>query len=262
MKNLDEMKLLVKMARMLGQPVDQGLLESIEREERLAKLLFKEEPTPAPILVEEKKPEPQVLIEALPSPLPEPVFEPPFPTKQDRVQQVVNVLATASPPPPNNAVRDKELDTIRKTLAEMMQKIATLSWGGGGTGVVRIGATDDFDKNSYAEGRYLRWKDGMFRLDTLTSSDVNNGTTLVEESEYYVLDDDWYIGVNYAGTVTINLPVTATNGRNLVIKDESGNCASNPIIAVGTVDNDAGGFNLQINNGAIHMVYRNGWRII
>lgn len=260
MKNLDEKKLLVKMARMLGQPVDQELLESIEKEEQLAKLLFKEEPAPIPILVEEKKPEPQVLIEAPPKP--EPLFEPPFPTKQDRVQQVVNVLATAAPPPLNNAVRDKELDTIRKTLAEMMQKIATLSWGGGGTGVVRIGATDDFDKASYAEGRYLRWKDGMFRLDTLTSSDVNNGTTLVEESEYYVLDDDWYIGVNYAGTVTINLPVTATNGRNLVIKDESGNCASNPIIAVGTVDNDAGGFNLQINNGAIHMVYRNGWRII
>ena len=248
------------MARMLGQPVDQQLLESIEKEEKLTKLLFKEK-APAPILIEENKPESQILIEA-PRPKPEPVFEPPFPTKKDMVDQVANVLKTASPPPPNNAVRDKELDAIRKTLAEMMQKIATMSWGGGGTGVVRIGATDDFDKTSYAEGRYLRWKDGMFRLDELTSGDVQNNTTLVEEDEYFVLDEDWYIGVNYAGTVTIHLPVTATNGRNLVIKDESGNCASNPIIATGTVDNDAGGFNLQINNGAIHMVYRSGWRII
>ena len=260
MKNLDEKKLLVKMARMLGQPVDQELLESIEKEEQLAKLLFKEEPAPIPILVEETIPEPQVLIEAPPKS--EPVFEPPFPKEQDRVQQVVNLLKSASPPPPNNAVRDKELDTIRKTLAEMMQKIATLSWGGGGTGIVRIGMADDIDRDSFVEGRYLRWKQGMFRLDDVTSSDVNNGTTLVDSSEYYVLDDDWYIGVNYAGTVNIYLPITAPNGRNLVIKDESGNCANNPIIATGTVDNDAGGFNLQINNGAIHMVYRNGWRII
>jgi hypothetical protein len=260
MKNLDEKKLLVKMARMLGQPVDQELLESIEKEERLNKVLFKEE-APAPVAIfEEKKPEPQVLVEAPPKP--EPVFEPPFPTKKDMVNQVANVLKSASPPPPNNPVRDKELDTIRKTLAEMMQKIATMSWGGGGTGVVRIGATDDFDKDSYGEGRYLRWKQGMFRLDDITSGDVQNSTTLVEENEYYILDDDWYIGVNYAGTVNIYLPITAPNGRNLVIKDESGNCANNPIIATGTVDNDAGGFNLQINNGAIHMVYRNGWRII
>jgi hypothetical protein len=40
MKSLEEKKLLVKMARAFNQPVDQALLESIEREERLAKLLF------------------------------------------------------------------------------------------------------------------------------------------------------------------------------------------------------------------------------
>jgi hypothetical protein len=36
MKSLEEKKLLVKMARMLGEPVDQELLESIKREEQLA----------------------------------------------------------------------------------------------------------------------------------------------------------------------------------------------------------------------------------
>jgi len=257
MKTLEEKKLLVKMAQMLGQPVDPELVESIKREEYLNRKIFeKETPPPAPVLQE------VVIMEPEPASAPKPAETNIVPAKQDLVQQVVNTLGTTSKNPLTDTYRDKEIEGIRKTLAEMMQKIATMSWGGGGTGVVRIGATDDFDKDSYGEGRYLRWKDGMFRLDELTSGDVQNSTTLVEDNEYYILDDDWYIGVNYAGTVNIHLPITAPNGRNLVIKDESGNCANNPIIATGTVDNDAGGFNLQINNGAIHMVYRNGWRII
>jgi hypothetical protein len=43
MKSLEEKKLLVKMAKMLGQPVDPELVESIEKEERLNRVLFKEE---------------------------------------------------------------------------------------------------------------------------------------------------------------------------------------------------------------------------
>ena len=258
MKTLEEKKLLVKMMKAFGQPVDQELVESIRREEEFAKLLFKEETKEeAPVLVEE-----QILIkEADPEPEPAPaqVLTPPIST--DTVTQTMNLLNTAAPKI-TSTLEKAELEGIKRTLADLMKKIGTLSWGGGGTGVVRINDQDDFDRYSYAEGRYLRWKNGMFRLDEIAAGDINNNTTVVTGDEYYVLDDDWYIGVNYPGTVTIYLPVTADDGRNLVIKDESGNCANNPIIANGTVDNDAGGFNLQINNGAIHMVYRSGWRII
>jgi hypothetical protein len=48
----------------------------------------------------------------------------------------------------------------------------------------------------------------------------------------------------------------------LVIKDESGNCAVNNITLVGNVDNDSGGAILAINNGALHMIYRSGWRVM
>jgi hypothetical protein len=69
--------------------------------------------------------------------------------------------------------------------------------------------------------------------------------------------------VNYAGPVTITLPPNPDSGRELVIKDESGNCSNNPITVVGPVDNDANGFIIQIDNGAIQLLYRgNFWRII
>ena len=73
---------------------------------------------------------------------------------------------------------------------------------------------------------------------------------------------DYYVGVNYAGPVTITLPVTATSGRTIIIKDEDGDAETYPITVSGNVDNDPGGFILQINNGAIQLIYRNGWRII
>lgn len=86
-------------------------------------------------------------------------------------------------------------------------------------------------------------------------------TRLVDTPTYIATSNDYYIGVNYAGPVTITLPNT-TDGDKLIIKDESGNCASNPITFVGTVDNDPGGVILASNNGAVHMIYRDGWRII
>lgn len=86
-------------------------------------------------------------------------------------------------------------------------------------------------------------------------------TRLVTASTDTVTASDWYIGVNYTGAVTITLP-TGAAGQELVIKDESGNCASNPITISGTIDNDTGGAVLSTNNGGIHMLYRAGWRII
>ena len=143
MKTLEEKKLLVKMMKTFGQPVDQELVESIRREEELAKVLFKEE-----IKEEKETPKEIVLIkEAEPLPPPPAVVIPP---KEELVKQVVNVLATANAN--TNIYRDKEIEGMRRTIAEMMQKISTLSWGGGGTGAVRIIDQDDLDKSTVANG--------------------------------------------------------------------------------------------------------------
>ena len=268
------------MARMLGQPVDQALLESIEREERLAKILFKEEKKEEPkIIVHEQKPsllnhepifeEPSIpkeelLIEADPidevvPPSPAPAFTPTLNT----VQSVINVLGTVASNANNNPYRDKELEGMRRTIAEMMQKISTMSWGGGGTGIVRIFDADDFDRSTVGNGKYMKWQNGWFVMDEINPYEIIHNTTLVTTNTYTVVDSDYYIGVNYAGPVTITIPAIISSGREVVIKDESGNCETHNITVSAKVDNDANGFILAVNNGAIHMLYRgDSWRII
>lgn len=258
MKNLEEKKLLVKMMKALGQPVDQELIESIRREEELTeKFLGIKKVEPEPVF-EEIKQEPAILVEADPVP-PAPAFVPP---EANTIQAVMNVLATANTAN-NNIYRDKEIEGMRRTIAEMMQKISTMSWGGGGTGAVRIYDQDDFDRSSIGNGKYLKYVNGIFTLDEINPFEIIHNTTLVTSNTYVVQDDDYYIGVNFAGSVTIIIPSEPSSGREIVIKDESGNCETHNITISGPIDNDANGAILAINNGALHMLFRGDyWRII
>lgn len=255
------------MARLLGEPVEQELLESIKREEEYAKLLFKEEPKavlqeeirnkPKSVLITEADPLPPAPAPE-PPPQPAPAFTPPV---ANTVQQVVNLLKTAGPP--QNVYRDKELEGMRRTIADMMQKISTMSWGGGGTGVVRIWDTDDFDRSSAQNGRYMRWDNGVFSLDEINPYEIVYNTTLVTNNTYVVQDSDYYIGANnQTQSVTIILPAAPPAGRMVIIKDESGRAQINPIKIDGNIDNDPGGAEIRINNGGVQLIYRNGWRIV
>jgi hypothetical protein len=91
---------------------------------------------------------------------------------------------------------------------------------------------------------------------------LDHPTTLVTTATYAVKRKDYYVGVNYAGRVTLTLPSVVKDGRYIIIKDESGRCSTYPIVVQGNVDNDPSGFILATNNGAIQMIYRNGWRIV
>ena len=145
----------------------------------------------------------------------------------------------------------------------MVQKINTLSWGGGGTGIVRVFDADDFDRSTVGEGKYMKFSNGWFVMDEINPYEIIHNTTLVTTNTYTVVDSDYYIGVNYAGPVTITIPASISSGREVVIKDESGNCETHNITVSAKVDNDANGFILAVNNGAIHMLYRgDSWRII
>lgn len=254
MKTLEEKKLLVQMMKAFGQPVDEELVASIRREEELNEKFLGIKKVVPPV-VEFPKIE---IVEAAPQP-PAPAFTPP--TVVDVVQQTVNVLNTANAN--TNIYRDRELEGMRKTLAEMVQKINTLSWGGGGTGIVRLFDADDFDRATVGEGKYMKFQNGWFVLDEINPYEIIHNTTYVTTNTYTVVESDYYIGINHAGPVTITIPAGISSGREVVIKDESGNCETHNITVSATVDNDANGFILAVNNGAVHMLYRGGsWRII
>lgn len=91
-------------------------------------------------------------------------------------------------------------------------------------------------------------------------------TTVVTSSSYVASSTDSYIGVNYAGLVTITLPASPSTGQVVMIKDESGQAgAGNRAITInpasGLIDNQSSAI-LNLNNGALQFIYRAGWRII
>jgi hypothetical protein len=130
-------------------------------------------------------------------------------------------------------------------------------------GNVRIGQLDRIWYDEHRNAFYIG--DGATLGGKLIGGGGGAGmgynTRLVTTDSYTVVQSDYYVGVNYAGVCTITLPVS-TNGDKVVIKDESGLASVNNIILAGNVDNDPGGAILAVDNGAIHMIYRDGWRII
>lgn len=270
MKNLAEKKLLVSMMQALGQPVDPALIESIRLEEELDAMLFATQQQlveeVVEEVVEEKEPEPVVLEEAAPPQPPSPFpIDPEPPTAKDLVAKSVEAISKFKPSiqtPTTEPLRETELKAIRREIEEIKKRYSTLAWGSGGGGSVLIRDMSDFVQSSVGVGKYMTWNNGMFYLDDVNTNEVLYNTTLVTSATYTIQSGDYYIGVNYAGPVTITLPTVATSGRNLIIKDESGNCENNAITILGTIDNDAGGAVLQLNNGAIDLIFRDGWRII
>lgn len=165
---------------------------------------------------------------------------------------------------PDSKKPDPNIKALQSKLKMLEDWVVKISMAGPGGGEVNFRYLDDVDSNSIGENKYLTYNQDnrKFYFDYVTSNNISNNTRVVTSNTYSLVPDDYYVGINYNGPTTIILPQTAQNGKVVVIKDESGNCSTNPITVNGNVDNDSGGFILKINNGAIQMIYRNGWRII
>jgi transcription elongation GreA/GreB family factor len=175
------------------------------------------------------------------------------------------VLNTQSFQQPKPQPVDPNFAALTKKIQFLEQAIGRIAATGPGSGEVNLRYLDDVDRASIYDMRYMRYNatSKKFEFAEVNPHDIVYTTKLVTTSTYTVTSDDYYVGVNYAGPVTISLPTTLlSSGRTVIIKDESGAAETNPITVVGTVDNDAGGFIIQINNGATQLIYRNGWRII
>jgi hypothetical protein len=180
--------------------------------------------------------------------------------EKEIVKEVVNTDSFQQPKP---QPVDPNIAGIQKKLQFLEQAIGRIAATGPGGGEVNLRYLDDVDRASIFDMRYMRYNatSKKFEFAEVNPHDIVYTTTLVTTQTYTIDDADYYVGVNYAGPTTITLPVPSS-GRMIIIKDESGAAETNPITVVGTVDNDAGGFIIQINNGAVQLIYRNGWRIV
>lgn len=297
MKNIKEKELLVNFARSMGQAVDPELVKEVDRIKSIkasvrksatenifkdlseafkqAKLVPAYEPDDGPlsneqleqiketVAIEYPKPPslddlmlllnetteivnelvqpqtPEVPVAATPSAAPEKVAE--EETKAEEPVVVEKTLADRtsdfiskskdSYQQPDPLMVASDMDAVTKKLRFLEQWISKISMAGPGGGAGDI-------------------------------LNLDHRTRLLTTSYYVVGRKDYYIGVNCQARTTIILPTNVANGRNIIIKDESGHCQRYPIIVQGNVDNNINGFILQINNGGIHMIYRDGWRIV
>lgn len=194
----------------------------------------------------------------------EPPTEPVPAAKVHSTSELDKYLTNKSFQQPNPDKVSPELKALTEKVKFLEQAIGRIAATGPGSGEVNLRWLDDVKRDTISDGRWLKYSeaDKKFVFDEINPYEVVYNTTEVTTPTYTVEDNDYYIGVNYAGPVTITLPTTSNSGRVLIIKDEDGDAETNPITVVGTVDNDAGGFIIQINNGAIQLIYRDGWRII
>lgn len=92
--------------------------------------------------------------------------------------------------------------------------------------------------------------------------------TYVTTSTYIIKPQDYYIGINYAGAVTITLPTPKKNGKTYIIKDERGEASRGVnrhiyIVPSGSdlIDEEDRAI-LAFDYGSLTFVYRNGWRVV
>lgn len=230
-KRLKEKRMLERLGARFGV----GLKEETVKE---VPPVFIQQPVVEEVIVEEEVVVPELIEEVI---IQEPVKEivedviPPMP--QLPVKTIVSKSVEAiSKAVETQTVVDqiddpvrRELDAMKKSIADFHRFAARHSQMGGG------GAGD------------------VINLDHQT-------TTIY--GDHVVGRHDYYIGVGTT-PVTVTLPQIAKDGRYVIIKDEVGNCSTNPITVLGNVDNDAGGFILAQDNGGIQMIFNNGgWRIV
>jgi hypothetical protein len=98
---------------------------------------------------------------------------------------------------------------------------------------------------------------------------VVNSTVSVTGQSYVANDFDFYIGLSHAGPITVTLPPNPASGREIVVKDESGQAGEGVhrrITVVGangaTIDNEDSAI-INLNNAGLRFIYNRGsWRII
>ena len=256
-KRLKEERLLKKWGKLLGEPEPEPPTEQQIKEEKIVENLSKYLESSTKIIEQIEIPEP-IVEEAQPEQLDEksfvdaasanaktitqPVFSPvekqPDLPEKDFVTKSVEMLSKTTkktddlPVNTNDPIRN-EINQLKKTVMDLHHFASRISQMSGGGGAADV-------------------------------NELDHATKLVT-GDYTCTKKDYYIGVNSPTPCTITLPPNKKNGRLFIVKDESGNCATNRITIIAsngdTIDNDTSAI-MGINNMTLQFIYRNGWRII
>ncbi|NDB83347.1 MAG: hypothetical protein EB127_11560 [Alphaproteobacteria bacterium] len=164
------------------------------------------------------------------------------------------------------------LDDLQKHyklfLNRIQQQLSTL----GGGGETRLEFLDDVDRDSAkVNNKFLKYNSNTGKWE---GSNAGGGgpayyaTTYITSSSYTITENDYYIGVNYAGAVTITLPIVSVEGTTYIVKDELGEASkgTNRYITILPSGSDLiDGRDraiLAYDYGSLTFVYRNGWRVV
>ena len=261
MKSIKEKQLLVKWSRAMNEPIDTALVEEVERYERLQQEVVKS--IKQHVLEDLKQavsviPEPKDIHYPLP-----PSLDDVMALIQEDDHELVQTQTTQD---------TTETDTVQpKSLADRAAEHITKE--------VKLEEKADSYQQPNADlplrslndlRKKIKYLEDWLAKISITGPGGGAGDVInldypvkVVTGDYTLTRKDYYVGVNANTLVNITIPSSiGFPGRRLIIKDESGRCSKFPIIVSGNVDNDPGGFILRINNGAIQMIYREGWRIV
>jgi len=153
-------------------------------------------------------------------------------------------------------------------LSRIQQQLSTL----GGGGETRLEFLDDVDRNSVkVNNKFLKYNAAIGKWvgsNAGGGGPVSYATTYITSSSYTITQNDYYIGVNYPGAVTITLPNGIDDGSCYIVKDELGQASkgTNRYITILPSGSDLiDGRDraiLAFDYGSLTFVYRNGWRVV
>jgi hypothetical protein len=275
MKNLKEKQFLVNMALSLGQTPDPALVKELEEHKKIMDTVIPMGEEFSSLIAQLKQLKDEVdtirtTVEVKQQYFPEEPKEFPKPPTLDELMaslpvEEIPIEAVAEEVLEEPTAEVEEVNPLIKLASEHITKEAKMEEDS-----YQQPTAPPTAQNFKEVARKLKFLEEWIAKISLTGPGGGAGDVItldhpvkVVSSNYTFTRKDYYVGVNASSTVNITIPdAIGFPGRMIIIKDESGNCSSNPIVVSGTVDNDTGGFILAQNNGGIQMIYREGWRIV
>jgi hypothetical protein len=260
MKSIKEKQLLVKWSRAMGTEIDPALVEEVERYEQIQKEIVESVRSNTIKDLAEAAVVAEQFVEKINITYPKPpTLDEVLTVLKEESDELVQAQAEKTPTGP-------EPKTLADLAAEHITKEVKLE--------EKTYQQPDVDLPGRTLNdirKKIKFLEDWVSKISLTgpgggAGDVINldMPTKLVTGDYTITRRDYYVGVNCDVKCYITLPDPSTivNGREVIIKDESGHAQLTPIKVIGVVDNDPNGFEIRINNGSVTLIYRDGWRIV